>query len=185
MEKPLAQAAGLGWQGKHTVLVSRERQLAVPRAIFTTRTWRRCAETDHCGSCRAASTSARPTPSPRPTSSMRGAASPTSRSSTRGPIDRDLRELIGNRIFGCDDCLAVCPWNKFAQTGASEAAPARGSRRAARSPTSPASTMPPSARVRGHARSSARARPLRAQRADRHRQLGIWRFPARRARREA
>ena len=64
-----------------------------------------------------ASTSARPRRFPRPTGSMRGAASPTSPSSTRGRSRASCAPLIGNRIYGCDDCLAVCPWNKFAQAG--------------------------------------------------------------------
>ena len=64
---------------------------------------------------RAASMSARPTPFPRRTGSMRRAASPTSRSSIAGPIPHELRPLMGNRIYGCDDCLAVCPWNRFAR----------------------------------------------------------------------
>jgi epoxyqueuosine reductase len=78
---------------------------------------------------------------------MRGAASPTSRSSTRGR-SRANSASIGNRIYGCDDCLAVCPWNKFAQEGARQKLAARDDLAHARSPISRGSTMPASARFR-------------------------------------
>ncbi len=117
MEKPVGQQSGLGWQGKHTNLVSRElgswfflgevfTDLELPPDE---------PETDHCGSCTRCQRAC-------PTSAFTG---PYQLNATRcisyltiehkGPIPRELRHLMGNRIYGCDDCLAVCPWNKFAQ----------------------------------------------------------------------
>ena len=116
MEKPLAAAAGLGWQGKHTVLVSREHgSWLFLGAIFTTLDLPPDEpETDHCGSCTRC-LSICPTdafPAPYQLDSRNCIAYLTIEH--QGPIDRSLRPLMGNRIFGCDDCLAVCPWNKFA-----------------------------------------------------------------------
>jgi len=116
MEKPLAQAAGLGWQGKHTVLVSREHgSWLLLGAIYTTAELPAdVAERDHCGSCRRCLDIC-PTdafPAPYQLDARRCIAYLTIEHA--GHIDASLRPGIGNRVFGCDDCLAVCPWNKFA-----------------------------------------------------------------------
>ncbi len=134
MEKPLAAAAGLGWQGKHTNLVSRQLgSWLFLGAIFTTLDLPAdAAEEDHCGNCRACLDIC-PTaafPAPYRLDARRCISYLTIEH--KGPIPRELRQPMGNRIYGCDDCLAVCPWNKFAQSGREMKLAARDSLRAPR-----------------------------------------------------
>lgn len=115
-EKPLGQAAGLGWQGKHTNLVSRDLgSWFFIGSVFTTIDLEPdAAEIDNCGSCRAC-LDACPTnafPAPHQIDARRCISYLTIEH--HGPVDEELRSLMGNRIYGCDDCLGVCPWNKFA-----------------------------------------------------------------------
>jgi epoxyqueuosine reductase len=118
MEKPLAQRAGLGWQGKHTNLVSREfgSWLFLGSVFTTLELAADTPEEDHCGQCRRCLDAC-------PTSAFTAPYEIDARRCIsyltiehKGHIAAEFREPMGNRIYGCDDCLAVCPWNKFAQT---------------------------------------------------------------------
>jgi epoxyqueuosine reductase len=117
MEKPLAETAGAGWQGKHTNLVSRDfgSWLFLGEVLTTLDLAPDEAETNHCGACRRCLDVC-------PTNAFIGPYKLDARRCVsyltiehKGPVPRELRPLLGNRIYGCDDCLAVCPWNKFAQ----------------------------------------------------------------------
>jgi epoxyqueuosine reductase len=117
MEKPAAQAVGHGWQGKHTNLVSRKfgSWLFLGEILLSVELPSDSPETDHCGHCHACLDICPTNAFPRPYQLDARRCISYLTIEHEGPIDRALRPLLGNRIYGCDDCLAVCPWNKFAQ----------------------------------------------------------------------
>jgi epoxyqueuosine reductase len=132
MEKPLAASAGLGWQGKHTNLVSRQYgSWLFLGAIFTTLDLPAdSTETDACGSCRACLDVCPTAAFPQPYRLDARRCISYLTIEHKGPIPRELREKMGNRIYGCDDCLSVCPWNKFAVQGREARLAARDALRA-------------------------------------------------------
>jgi len=118
MEKPLAQRAGIGWQGKHTNLVSRQHGswLFLGEILTTLEIPPDAPHEDHCGTCTRCQEIC-PTqafPAPYKLDARRCISYLTIEH--QGPIPHEFRKQIGNRIYGCDDCLAICPWNRFAQT---------------------------------------------------------------------
>lgn len=116
LEKPLAQQAGIGWQGKHTNLVSREHGswLFLGEILSAAELAVDESETDHCGRCRQCLDICPTAAFPKPYSLDARRCIAYLTIEHPGPIAREFRTAIGNRIYGCDDCLAVCPWNKFA-----------------------------------------------------------------------
>ncbi len=117
MEKPLAQAAGLGWQGKHTNLVSRlDGNWFFLGSVFSTIDMpKSLPETDKCGSCNKCLEICPTQAFPKPYQLDARKCISYLTIEHKGPVDYHLRSKLGNRIYGCDDCLAICPWNKFAK----------------------------------------------------------------------
>ena len=120
MEKPLAALAGLGWQGKHTNLVSRDYGSWLFLGVILSAASLKAdtAEIDHCGSCRACLDICPTDAFPAPYEIDARKCISYLTIEYKGRVEPALREKMGNRIYGCDDCLAVCPWNKFAAIGA-------------------------------------------------------------------
>jgi epoxyqueuosine reductase len=125
MEKPLAEAAGIGWQGKHSNLVSRRHgNWLFLAAIYSAGDWPPLADqgaTASCGSCSACITACPTGAIVRPYVVDARACISYLTIEHKGPIPPEYRRAIGNRIYGCDDCLAVCPWNRFAHVPAEAA----------------------------------------------------------------
>ena len=120
MEKPLAAAAGLGWQGKHTNLVNREygSWLFLGVILSAAKIEASDAEINHCGTCNKCINICPTDAFPEPYKIDARKCISYLTIEHKGPVQENLRSKMGNRIYGCDDCLAICPWNKFAQTAA-------------------------------------------------------------------